>query len=143
LYLAAEPALVSRAGLISFSHDYFYQAVRDRYVASERHQQTAHLRVADYFQSRELNLRRVAEEPWQLLEAGALDRLAKVVANPTFTHAIFTQERQDLLRYWACLEEKTPRRIAETYQSVIEKPEQVWAPMVGTNGAPMGSDSID
>jgi len=124
LYLAAEPVLASRTGLISFSHDYIRQAIKNRYLASETDQQEMHLHVADYFQSRYMNLRRVTEEPWQLLEAGALARLAKVISNLTFAHAIFMHERHDLLRYWARLEERTPCRIADTYQPVIEKPEQ-------------------
>jgi hypothetical protein len=33
-------------------------------------------------------------------------------------------ERQDLLRYWARVEERTPYRISDTYRSVVDIPEK-------------------
>ena len=53
LFLAAEQSLTSRGGLIGFFHDYLPQAVRDRYLSSETDRSQAHLRLADYFGSRE------------------------------------------------------------------------------------------
>ena len=71
LYLAAEHALVSRSGLISFFHDYLRQAVQRRYLSSEEEQNAAHLCLADYFNgdARRLEPRAIDELPWQL--AGA------------------------------------------------------------------------
>ena len=70
LYLAAEQALMDRAGLLSFGHDYFRQAVRDRYLAAEEKVRNVHLRLADYFDRQDLeigdrpNLRKIDELPW-------------------------------------------------------------------------------
>lgn len=123
IYLAAGDALLNRAGLLGFAHDSLRQAVRNRYLASEPAQRAAHVGLADYFQARELTSRRVAEEPWQLLQAGSMSQLAQLLANVNYAAAIFAMERHDLLKYWARIEEATQHRIAETYSSLIENPQ--------------------
>jgi hypothetical protein len=123
-FLALEPHLSQRGGLYTFSHNYLREAVESKFLADEAERHAKHLEIAHYFRLQEINPRRVAEEPWQLLEAGDLGSLMEIIANLNFSHSIFTQEKQSLLRYWARLEERTPNRIAKIYYTVIEKPEQ-------------------
>ena len=54
LYLAAEPSLVSRSGLIGFFHHYLREAVQHRYLPTEEHQRAAHLRLAADSAARDL-----------------------------------------------------------------------------------------
>jgi tetratricopeptide (TPR) repeat protein len=124
LFLAAGDALLNRGGLLVIGHTFLFQAVRDRYLASELSQRAIHLRIADYFQACNMSSRRVAEEPWQLLQAGALNQLAELLTNLAYVRAIFIADRPDLLRYWARIEDRTPHRISDTYRSVIENPQQ-------------------
>ena len=90
LFLAAEQALLDRAGLITFGHDYLRQAVQDRYLKEEAKRRAAHLRLADYFEAQDLemggslNLRKIDELPWQLAQAGAWERLQGLLAEPAF-----------------------------------------------------------
>ena len=49
LYLAVEQSLVSRSGLLGFSHDFLREAVRRRYVPDQQAERTARLGLADYF----------------------------------------------------------------------------------------------
>jgi len=84
LYLAAEQSLVNRSGLIGFFHDYFRQAIRNRYLLTEQTQREAHLRLADYFEVRELGARKLDEEPWQLAQAKAWKRLYALLTDLAF-----------------------------------------------------------
>ncbi len=52
-YLAVESILILRNGLLSFSHDYLRSAVEQRYLETDRKKTLAHLRLADYFETRE------------------------------------------------------------------------------------------
>ena len=79
LYLAAESSLISKSGLISFAHNYFREAVQDKYLATEEKQQNAHLRLADYFEKKELDARKIDELPWQLAEAKSWQRFIKTI----------------------------------------------------------------
>ena len=80
LYLAAESALINRSGLLTFSHDYLREAVRERYLSSAEEQTCEHRRLADYFERRDLSPRQIDELPWQVLHAGDLERLAELFA---------------------------------------------------------------
>ena len=53
LALTIDSALVSRSGLLDFSHDYFRHAVERRYLSRPRQKRAAHLRLSSYFEHRE------------------------------------------------------------------------------------------
>lgn len=99
LYLAAEQSLVSRSGLIGFFHDYLRQAVRERYLATEEQQQAAHLRLADYFEARDLGPRRVDELPWQLAQAKSWQSLSALLSDLTFFAAAWSANQFDVKSY--------------------------------------------
>lgn len=81
LFLAAEKSLVSRSGLLTFFHDYMRTAVQDKYLATEEARKSAHIRIADYFEGRELDDRKVDELPWQLQQAESYERLKNCVTD--------------------------------------------------------------
>ena len=121
--LAAEQSLGSRAGLIGFAHDYLRQAVRDRYLSTEGHQQAAHLRLAGYFDSRRDQPRGVIELPWQLTRARAWTALSGLLADPGFLSKAWEASQFDVQGYWTQIEAGSPLRMAEVYRPVIDQPE--------------------
>jgi len=104
-YLAAERSLVSRSGLIGFSHEYLRRAVRDRYLPVMGEQAEAHLKLAYYFDKQDLVTRKVEELPWQLSAAESWEPLYKVVADAKFFQAAWRIGRFDVESFWARLEE--------------------------------------
>ncbi|MDE3090905.1 MAG: NACHT domain-containing protein, partial [Chloroflexota bacterium] len=124
LYLAAEPSLVNRSGLIGFFHDYFRQAICNRYLLTEQAQQEAHVRLADYFDGRELGARKVDEEPWQLAQAKAWERLYTLLTDLQFFNAAWQIDVSDTRGYWAQIESNSPLRKVIGYQRVLNAPGQ-------------------
>ena len=122
LYLAAEPCLVSRSGLLGFSHNYVRQAVEERYLPHETERQAAHLRLANYFQTREVDLRQVEELPWQLQQAQSWERLATVLTDPSLFAAAWNRNQFEVKAYWAEVEGKSPERMVDAYRTVMERP---------------------
>jgi tetratricopeptide (TPR) repeat protein len=122
LYLAADRSLVSHSGLLGFFHDYFRQAVRERYLPTESQQRDAHLRLADYFGSRDLGPRKIAELPWQLAQAQAWERLAGVLTDLPFLASAWAQNSYDVRSYWSEVNERIPDAVLRTYQQVLDDP---------------------
>jgi tetratricopeptide (TPR) repeat protein len=122
LYLAAEQALMRRAGLIGFFHDYLREAVRRRYLPSEEAQRAVHIRLADYFGARELGRRKIDEFPWQLAGGEAWPQLVDVLSNLEFLEAAWNLDRFEVMAFWARVESNSPFRMAEAYRSVLEAP---------------------
>ena len=122
LYLAAQESLVSRSGLLTFFHNYLRQAVRDRYLPSEAERQAAHLRVADYFVTRDLDARKIAELPWQLAQARAWERLYDLLADLPFFAAAWKTDRFEVKAYWSQVEESSPLRMVAAYRPVLDAP---------------------
>jgi hypothetical protein len=94
LYLAVEKSLVNRSGLLSFSHEYIRTAVKKKYLQAESEERQSHLDIADYFEKKELNNRKVEELPWQLSKvsnAKSWNRLADLSKNPSFFIAAWIQ----------------------------------------------------
>jgi nephrocystin-3 len=122
LYLAAEQSLMSRAGLLSFSHDYFGQAVKARYLDDPAAQTAIHLRLAGYFGAQERGPRQVAELPWQLAQAASWEELAGLLGDKAFLLAVIQANYYDARGYWTAIEENSPLRMADTYREAIANP---------------------
>ena len=122
LFLAAEPSLVIRSGLIGFFHQYLHNAVRDRYLPDDAAANRAHLRLADYFAARETNPRKLDELPWQLARTQSWQRLYDLLADlPFFTDAWHAND-DDMNVYWAQVERESPLRRVDAYRGIIESP---------------------
>jgi tetratricopeptide (TPR) repeat protein len=128
LYLAAEQSLVNRSGMIDFFHEYFRKAICNRYLSTKEKQQTAHLRLADYFQTRDQSKRRVDELPWQLTKAELWPRLNDLLSNLAFFKDSWEINEFDVKEYWARVEGSSTFRIVDAYRSVVESPEQASGP---------------
>jgi tetratricopeptide (TPR) repeat protein len=122
LSLAAERSLVNHVGLIGFFHDYFRQAAQDRYLPTEVEQRAAHARLADYFSSRELSPRKVAELPWQLEKAQQWERLRDLLADLSFVSAAWAEHGHDVRGYWNRVIERIPDAVLKAYQPAFDDP---------------------
>ena len=101
LYLALEESLVSRAGLLTFFHDFLKKAVEDRYFKDDASQKSYHLRLADYFEKRETDDRKADELPWQLKEAQEWERLKDCITDiPMFLILMTDATQYELMGYW-------------------------------------------
>lgn len=117
--LAAEAFLVSRAGLISFAHDQLRLAVQRRFLPTAEDRVAAHLKLADYFSARDLVPRSLEELPWQLARAGAWPALYDRLTDLEFFVRAWDNDRLDVKRHWAELEEHSDHRVADAYSEVI------------------------
>lgn len=124
LYLAAEQHLVSRSGLISFSHDYMRQAIKNLYLPSEEQQQDSHLILADYFENRDINIRKVEELPWQLTQTKSWLRLYALLSNLSFFAAVWNINPFDVRKYWTHIAANSSHRMTEAYKGVLDFPEE-------------------
>jgi tetratricopeptide (TPR) repeat protein len=105
LFLALEPHLSQRAGLLAFGHDFLRQAVEAALVPSADLQRAAHLSVADYFerhpQQQEMTPRKAAEWPYQLHAAEAWDRLEACLTDLRLFLALYNNKMQwELTGFW-------------------------------------------
>lgn len=143
LYLAAEPALVTRSGLIGFFHDYLRRAVDDRYLPDDNARRAAHLRLAAYFDRQRLSLRAIDELPWHLAETASWLRLRDLLADPSFFEAAWDQDEYGVNHensghavraFWAQIEANSQYRLADVYglkpegygaawQALLDKPD--------------------
>ena len=109
LYLALQDALVSRAGLLNFFHDYLRQAIEAQYLATAEDKRAVHRQLADYFEQQKIDSRIANELPYQLEQAGAKERLLRCISNiPMFLQLMEDDKQYELWGYWQCLNpEKT------------------------------------
>lgn len=123
LLVALEHHILRRAGLMSFFHHYLRQAVEKRYLGERQAQAQAHTRLADYFQQLDVTSRVCEELPWQLMEAGKVDRLVTCLATIPIFLTLHTDLRKfELLQYWLAIGDHT--RMVDSYRESILRYEQ-------------------
>ncbi|MCX6844512.1 MAG: tetratricopeptide repeat protein [candidate division WOR-3 bacterium] len=125
LFLAAEQALVSKAGLLNFFHDHLRAAVRNRYLPEEQQQSAAHLRLAGYFEKQEPGPRRTDELPWQLAEAKSWQRLYDLLSDLDFFEQVWNANEFDVKAYWARVEAGWQLQMVAAYHPVLDAPDRV------------------
>ena len=120
LFLALEPSLIIRSGLISFFHNYLRQAIQTHYLVDPIQQQNFHSALAAYFLQREPNIRTLDELPWQLAKAGDWYQLTNVLSSPSFFYALWQKNQYDAKMFWAQIEKWSSARMVEAYQMVLK-----------------------
>ncbi len=123
-YLAAEGSLINRSGLIGFFHNYLRQAVQSKYLSSEAGQQEMHVRLADYFEARDLGERKLDELPWQLSRAKSWQHLYDCLSDLPFFEAAWNRDASGFKGYWVQIEANTNLTIVDAYQPVYDSPSQ-------------------
>ena len=123
LYLAIGESLVSRSGLLNFFHDFLRKAVENRYLRNSELKGKAHLRLADYFDGRETDDRKVDELPWQLSQTESWKRLKKCITEMDIFLRQNTDEKQyELMGYWLAIGGRFD--MVEAYNASLEQYEQ-------------------
>jgi tetratricopeptide (TPR) repeat protein len=122
LYLALEEALVVRGGVINFFHDFLRQAVHDRYLSEVETQREMRIRLADYFDQRELDNRQVEELPWLLAQTENWQRLYELLCKHNFLVQSWNLSHYDIGKYWATIEQNSELKKTEAYRREINNP---------------------
>jgi len=118
LYLALSSALVNRAGLLNFFHDYLRQAVEQRYLSDAEKKRAVHRQLADFFESLPLDTRKADELPYQLEQAGEKVRLQNCISEiPMFLQLMLDDKEYELLGYWVRL--GSLQSMAEVYWNKV------------------------
>ncbi len=123
LYLAVEESFVSKSGLLNFFHDFLRKAVEHRYLYNSNLKLEAHIRLADYFDKKELDERKVDELPWQLQQAGSWKRLKDCLIDPDIFIKLWSEEKQyELMGYWLSIGDRFD--MVEAYKDSIKNYEK-------------------
>ena len=122
LYLAAGDALVNRGGLLTFAHDFLCEAVREMYLPTEVHERAAHRTLAAYFEPQPQGLRQLDELPWQWQGAAEWQKLADLLAQPSFFDALWDKSEFEVRAYWTRIEVESLLRMEQAYAATIERP---------------------
>lgn len=124
LFLAIEPSLINRSGIINFAHDYFRQAVKQRYLSDPDDQNRIHKRLALYFDPmRYISVRSIDELAWQYARANDWQGLFELMTDFQFIEGLVREDIYQAVESWRLLEENTPMDIEMAYQPVIDQPE--------------------
>jgi len=122
-FLALEDSLLSRNGLLTFSHDYLMQAAQQRYLPGEEAIRTAHRKLAAYFGGVELSRRKAEELPWQHMMAGDWEQLSDSLKDLSLLNTAWWIDQSMVKRYWALIGKHTGQTPATAYHFVLEQPE--------------------
>ena len=131
LYLALSSALVNRAGLLNFFHDYLRQAVEQRYLSDAEKKRAVHRQLADFFESLPLDTRKADELPYQLEQAGEKVRLQDCISEiPMFLQLMRDDKQYELWGYWLRLGTKDKMVAAYfrglvDYEKTVSKPDEL------------------
>ncbi|HEX9746183.1 MAG TPA: DUF4062 domain-containing protein [bacterium] len=122
-YSAVRKLLITRSGLIGFSHDYVREAIGDRYLITPKTRQKVHLKLAEYFAARGKNPRTVNELSWQLAESESWGRLYDCLRDLKFFRIAWQENEFEVKRYWSRLERDYSINLPEAYETLFETAE--------------------
>lgn len=92
--------LRDQAGRLTFSHDFFRNAVATRYLSNIHLRRSVHLAIARKFTSPRLDARQAEEAPYQLRAAEAWDDLQALLSELDNLHALHKRGGVELLSHW-------------------------------------------
>ena len=123
LFFAMEPHLSQQSGLWTFSHDFLRHAVIEELMPYVQDRSTEHITIADYFDQRPLDARKVDELPWQLYRAEEWRRLKVCLTDMQIFLELCAEKRQyELTRYWMAMGERYD--MVEAYHEMIAQNER-------------------
>lgn len=107
LRIAAADMFIERGGLIDFAHDFFRQAVEDRYLGGLEAKHEVHRRLADYMATRAITPRALEELPAQLAALEAWPELAELLADPHWLSPLWERDKSEVMWRWARIHERS------------------------------------
>jgi tetratricopeptide (TPR) repeat protein len=103
-FLAAEPALITRSGLLGFAHQYLRDACYLIFMNQEEKHLITHYKLADYFGNQQgMTLRKADEWPWNLLRANRHQELIELLVDLWLLPPLVQLAYTDVLSYWRSL----------------------------------------
>ncbi|XP_013386754.1 TPR repeat-containing protein DDB_G0287407-like [Lingula anatina] len=101
-YLSLEDNLVNRNGILNFFHDHLRQAVESKYLPTEEEKLKGYKTLAEFFEKRELDGRKVEELPFLQSKAGELEKLQATISDLNIFKRLVESEdgKFDLIKYW-------------------------------------------
>ena len=119
---AIRESLINRTGLLYFSHEFFKQAVYDKYIETPAQEKVFRVRIIDYFKNRDTDIRKIEELPWQLSLMESWDDLVTLLSNFEFFPIAWQQQPYEIRRYWSDIESHSQFRSYEIFKPVLENP---------------------
>ncbi|AUB59810.1 hypothetical protein BK009_03435 [Methanobacterium subterraneum] len=117
------PYLMYVDNLVFFYHRELLEAVNELYLPNNNLKNNSRLKLADYFESRELDDRRIDELPYQLDKAESWQRLKKSIVDlEMFINMIKKSKKFELFYYWHHI--KTKYNMVDEYKKALEKHEK-------------------
>ncbi|MDM8563051.1 tetratricopeptide repeat protein, partial [Candidatus Marithioploca araucensis] len=117
LCLALRTAIVNRAGLLNFFHDYLRQAVEQRYLTDADKKMAVHRQLAEFFEQLPLDTRKADELPYQLDQAGETGRLQDCISEIPMFLQFGDDKNYELWGYWLRL--GTQDQMVDAYQRAL------------------------
>jgi hypothetical protein len=124
LALALEESLISRSGYLTFFHDYLCQAVKKRYLSTQKAVKARHLSLASYFQNVNLSIRKVEELPWQLARTSSWKNLYLLLSDLNFLKYAWGINEFEVKTFWTKVEDSDPNlNIIKAYKHIFDNPQ--------------------
>ena len=120
LFLAIEESLICKHGLLNFFHDYFRQAVYDRYILTVDNERQWHQQIASFFMNSPLDYRKADELPWQLMKAGNWEGLAGVMQDQELLTEAWDINKYEVREYWVLTEKNTGLSPVDAFRDIID-----------------------
>ncbi|HIP13485.1 MAG TPA: tetratricopeptide repeat protein [Arcobacter sp.] len=99
ILLVLEEHLIDRNGLYTFSHDYIKEAVEEKYVWSDEVKNDYRRKLINYFENQDIDLQRVRELPFQLIECRDQNGLYRSFMDIDFFVRVQEMDEYELLKY--------------------------------------------
>lgn len=122
ILLSLQDSLISRTGLINFSHSYLRQAVYNRYIRTETGRQLVRSKLIDYFKTADLDLRKIEELPWHLSKIRDWNGLGGILSDFDFFQTCWRINPYDVRRYWNLIEQESDLRVLNSFKPILCNP---------------------
>lgn len=119
LYVAISSHLISKNGLITFSHHFLSDAVWKRYLFDKDTVNNYRKKIVSYCEKQDRIFRIYDELPYQLYELQALDKLYGFLLNIDVFDYIYKRNIYELIKYWKKLLEDNEKRYS--FKAYLEK----------------------
>jgi tetratricopeptide (TPR) repeat protein len=124
LYLDLKPYLTEVAAdettLLRFYHRQLGEIVAAKFLGGQERIKR-HLALADYFEAKDVDVRKVEELPWHLAKAGEWKRLQDLLTDWLFFDFAWNMDNFAVERYWAQVEANSQFRMTEAYKPILEQ----------------------
>ncbi len=123
LSYASRHLISMNSGRLVITHNYFRQAIEEKYLTDFEEQRRYRLLLADYFGKTTVT-RWMMETPWQYAKAGEWMMLRDLLLQDNFLFKACKQIEFEYYAYWVQIEKNTNITFLESLEKYIETPEQ-------------------